>query len=127
MLLPTGLPKVEGFPPVFVRRAKEATMTGKILTINFKYSVTGSEYQQAVSSLAADFAAIPGLRWKIWTINDEESEAGGVYLFDGAASLQAFLGSELAAQVTSHPALSEFSVKQFDIMPAETALARGPV
>jgi len=30
------------------------------------------------------------------------------------------------AQVTSHPALSDFSVKQFDVMEDLTAITRGP-
>jgi hypothetical protein len=102
-------------------------MGGKLLQINFKYNVSADEYGQAAEGLAGHFAVLPGLRWKVWIINKDESEAGGIYLFDGDEPLQAYLQGELAAQVTSHPALSDFSVKQFDIMEDETALARGPV
>jgi hypothetical protein len=102
-------------------------MSGKILQLNFKYSVTGEEYMQAVSPLAENFAALPGLRWKVWMINETESEAGGIYLFDDAESLKDYLEGPLAAQVTSHPALSDFSVKQFDVMEEVTAITRGPV
>jgi len=48
-------------------------------------------------------------------------------LFDDESSLQAFLAGPLAAGVTSHPALSDMSVKQFDMMEEETAITRGPV
>ena len=41
-------------------------MSPKILQLNFKFNVTGEEYTQAVSSLAGQFAALPGLIWKIW-------------------------------------------------------------
>lgn len=102
-------------------------MSGKILQINFKFNVSRAEYEQAVSSLASEFAAVPGLRWKIWLMNETESESGGIMLFDDDSSLQAFLEGPLAAQVTSHPALSDFSVKQFDMMEDETAITRGPV
>ena len=102
-------------------------MSATILQLNFKFSVTGDEYTQAVSPLAEKFAAVPGLRWKIWMINEAESEAGGIYLFDDAASLKELLEGPLAAQVTSHPALSDFSVKQFDVMADVTAITRGPV
>ena len=102
-------------------------MSARIMQLNFKYSVTGEEYAGAVSPLASEFAAVPGLRWKVWMINEAENEAGGIYLFDDEASVDAFLASPLAAQVTSHPALSDFSVKQFDTMDELTAVTRGPI
>ena len=103
------------------------TMSGRIMQLNFKFSVSGSEYEQAVSPLASQFAAVSGLRWKIWMINEAETEAGGIYMFDDEASLNAFLEGPLAAQVTNHPALSDFSVKQFDVMEDVTTITRGPV
>ncbi len=102
-------------------------MSGRIVQLNFKFSVSGEEYTQAVSPLADDFAAVPGLRWKIWMINEENSEAGGIYMFDDQASISEYLGGALAAQVINHPALSDFSVKQFDVMEAVTAVTRGPI
>ncbi len=102
-------------------------MSVKILQLNFKYNVSRAEYEQAVSSLASEFAAVPGLRWKIWMINEVEQEAGAIYLFDDEASVKALLEGPLVAQVTSHPALSDFSVKQFDVMEDVTAITRGPI
>ena len=102
-------------------------MSVKILQLNFKFNVSRIEYEQAVSALASEFAAVPGLRWKIWMINEAEQEAGGIYLFDDEASVKALLEGPLAAQVISHPALSDFSVKQFDVMEDMTAITRGPI
>ncbi len=102
-------------------------MSGKLLQLNFKFNVSGTEYEQAVSPLAGEFAALPGLRWKVWILNEAEQEAGGIYLFDDEASMNAYLEGPLAAQVTSHPALSDFSVKKFDVMDDVTAITRGPV
>ncbi len=102
-------------------------MSGKILQINFKYSVSGAEYRRAVAPLAEPIAAVPGLRWKIWPINEAESEGGGILLFDDEASMQAYLEGPIAAQVTAHPALSDFSVKQFDIMDNESRVTRAPI
>jgi len=102
-------------------------MSVKILQLNFKFNVSRVEYEQAVSALASEFAAAPGLRWKIWMINEAEQEAGGIYLFDDEASVKALLEGPLVAQVTSHPALSDFSVKQFDVMEDVTAITRGPI
>jgi len=102
-------------------------MAQMILQLNFKFNVTKAEYEGAVSPLADKFAAVDGLVWKIWIINESESEAGGLYLFKDESSLNIFLGGELAAAVSNHPALSDMSVKQFNIMDDITAITRGPV
>ena len=102
-------------------------MSSMLLQLNFKYNVTREEYEGAVSPLADKFAAVSGLRWKIWIINETETEAGGIYLFEDEASLKALLESELAAGVINHPALSDFSVKTFAVMDEITAVTRGPV
>ncbi len=102
-------------------------MAGKILQINLKFNVSRAEYDQAASSLAGQFAALAGLRWKIWIMNEKDREAGGIYMFENEASVKAYLEGPLAATVTSHPALSDFSVKQFDVMEDVTKTTRGPV
>ena len=60
-------------------------------------------------------------------INEAEQVAGGIYFFQDEASLKAMLDGPLAAQVMNHPALSDFSLKQFDVMEDVTAITRGPV
>lgn len=102
-------------------------MSGTIMQLNFKFHATAQQYEQAVATLADQFAALDGLRWKIWMINASQQEAGGIYMFEDAQAIQAFLESPLAAQVTSHPALSDFSVKQFDVMEELTVITRGPL
>ena len=39
-------------------------------------------------------------------IDEAEGAAGGIYMFEGEASVNDFLEGPLAAQVTTHPALS---------------------
>jgi len=103
-------------------------MAERILQLNFRVKVGGKDYQTAVAPLADAFAAVPGLRWKIWyQKNEGTNEAGGIYLFEGQSSLDKFLVSDLVAKVKSHPALSEFNIKQFDVMERESLITRGPV
>ena len=101
-------------------------MSEIMLQLNFNFSVTKKEYEQAVSPLADKFANVPGLKWKIWILNAEKSEAGGIYMFENQASLDEFLAGSLAKTVTGHPALSNFSIKQFAIMDDVTKVTRGP-
>jgi hypothetical protein len=102
-------------------------MSAKLLQVNFKLNVSIAEYQSLCQSLAETFAAIPGLHWKVWTLNEAAREAGGVYLFESEQALNAYLTGPLGAQMWSHPALRDISVKTFDIMGGVTAITRGPV
>jgi len=102
-------------------------MTARILQLNFKFGVSPKEYEGAVKPMASDFAKVPGLRWKVWIMNEEEREAGGIYLFEDKASIDTFVQSDLAQSVMDHPALSEFSAKQFDVMEEMTRVTRGPL
>ena len=102
-------------------------MSEVMLQVNFNYSVSKEEYEQAVSPLADKFANLPGLKWKVWILNAENSEAGGIYMFENQASVDEYLARPLAKIVTTHPALSNFSIKQFEIMEDTTKVTRGPV
>jgi len=98
-----------------------------ILQINFNLNVPVAEYQKLTDSVAHAFADMPGLRWKIWLLNPAAQEAGGIYLFDSQASLDAYLNGPLIGQLRGLPSIRNISIKQFDVMPEVTALTRGPV
>ncbi len=102
-------------------------MSATILQLNLNFSVSSEDYEHVVSALVEDFAKVDGLRWKVWLMNKDESEAGGIYLFENKDSAKAFLSGPLAKQVSSHPALSNLSVKTFDVMDKLTSVTRGPV
>jgi hypothetical protein len=102
-------------------------MSQKILQINFQLSVSAKDYEQACLPAAQPIANTPGLRWKVWLMNEAEHEAGGIYLFDDEASVQAFLSGPIVAAVKSNPAISDISAKMFDVMEGLTGITRGPV
>ncbi len=60
-------------------------------------------------------------------MNEKDQEAGGIYLFEDEASLNAFLGGPIVAYLSSNPALSDIAVKTFDVMEEPTAITKGPV
>jgi small neutral amino acid transporter SnatA (MarC family) len=102
-------------------------MSETILQINFKFHVSRTEYEAAVTPLAEPVAATPGLLWKVWLMNEAEQEAGGIYLFTDSQSVGSFLNSDLVAGIVSHPALSDFSVKQFEALESLCAITRAPL
>jgi Putative mono-oxygenase ydhR len=98
-----------------------------ILQINFNLNVPVAEYQKMADSVAQAFLDVPGLKWKIWLLNPAAQEAGGIYLFDSQASLDAYLNGPLVAQLRGLPAIRNVSTKQFEVMPEVSAITRGPV
>src|SRR6476619_4957536 len=97
-----------------------------ILQVNFKLNMAVSSYQKMADSVAHAFLDVPGLRWKIWLLNPAAQEAGGIYLFDSQASLDAYLNGPLVAQLRELTSIRNISMKQFEVMPEVTALTRGP-
>lgn len=98
-----------------------------ILQVNFALRVPVADFESVVVAAAPHYAAVPGLRWKIWLLDAAAARAGGVYLFDDDASLSAFLAGPLAAQLTSAPFVADLRVRRFDVLADATALTRGPV
>lgn len=98
-----------------------------ILQINFNLNVPVAEYQKMADSVAHAFLDVPGLRWKIWLLNPAAQEAGGVYLFDSQASLDAYVNGPLVAKLRGLTSIRNITMKPFEVLPEVTALTRGPV
>jgi hypothetical protein len=102
-------------------------MSERMLQVNFNFSVSAEDYENLVSTMAEQFAKVDGLRWKIWILNKDNSEAGAFYMFESQSAVDAFLNGPLVAQISSHPAVSNLSAKSFEIMKEVTAVTRGPI
>jgi hypothetical protein len=98
-----------------------------ILQLTFNLNVPAADYQKMADSIAHEFLDVPGLRWKIWLLNPEAQDAGGIYLFDSQASLDGYLNGPLVARLRELTAIRNISMKHFEVMPEITALTRGPV
>lgn len=102
-------------------------MSQKLLQVNLKFSIPGAEIEAAWLEGAQPIADWPGLRWKVWLMNESEREAGGIYLFESDAAAQSYLAGPIMAAAKSSPALSNISSKLFDVLERHTAITRGPV
>lgn len=83
----------------------------------------GDEMAEALADLAHRIADVPGLVCKVWTENQETGEAGGIYLFEDEASLDAYLEPKIER-------LKEFGIqgiraRKFDINEPLTHITRG--
>ena len=98
----------------------------EILVINFSLEgITEAEYRERCDEIAPAFAAVPGLVSKVWLADRANAVYGGVYTFESGAALDAYLGSELLAQVAANPALVDVTVRRFEVLAEPTAITRG--
>ena len=102
-------------------------MTQKVLQINFKITTSVKDYTTMVAPLADPIAKTPGLEWKVWLFNEQNREAGGVYLFRDDASVNAYLNGEIVARLKKQPTIKDISAKVFDVEENLTHKTRGPI
>ena len=68
-----------------------------ILQVDFPHAGPfNEEFSEAFTDLAKDIATEDGLIWKIWTENEDENEAGGIYLFDNKNDAKRYLEKHTA-------------------------------
>jgi hypothetical protein len=102
-------------------------MSQKILITKFNYSLSHEEFRTLLSTVAGEFAKVPGCQWKIWLIDEEKKEGGAVYLFNNEKALEEFKASPLVQGVLSHPALSNFNFRETDIVNGPSIITNAPI
>ena len=103
-------------------------MSQKIVQINGRLVVPAEEFERQNGTEAANFFAdVPGLLWKIWVVNKERGEAGGLYLFADESNYNEYVNGPIVAQLREYPLWTDVSVKGFDYLPAQSAITRAPV
>jgi putative monooxygenase ydhR len=102
-------------------------MSEKILQVNLKFSISRAELEAAWLEAAQPIAEVPGLRWKVWLMNETEHEAGGIYLFESETAAQSYLAGPIVGALKSSPAVSNISAKLFDVLESHTVITRGPL
>lgn len=102
-------------------------MSQKLLQVNLKFSLSKAELEAAWLDAAQPIAETPGLRWKVWLMNEAEHEAGGIYLFESEDAAQSYLAGPIVAALKASPGISNISAKLFDVLERHTDITRSPV
>ena len=102
-------------------------MAQKILQFTYKIGIPAADFSRAMLPAAQPISESPGLQWKIWLINEAESEAGGIYLFEDEATLNAFLGGPIVSAFKANPVVSDIRVKVFDVSAPHSLVTRAPI
>jgi hypothetical protein len=106
---------------------KFITMTKNVLTIKFNYSIPTEELKKGMTAVAPRYSDIPGCHWKIWLINEDRKEGGGVYLFESAGELDQYLNSNLYAAVVNNPAYSNVQTNTYSVLEEASIITGAPL
>ena len=99
-------------------------MARKLLQVEYLFSGPwGAEMSEAYAELAHRIAEVPGLVCKVWTENRETGEAGGIYLFEDEASLDAYWEGKYERLKAF--GLQGIRAKKFDVNEPLTSITRG--
>lgn len=102
-------------------------MPQQILQVNVKFSIPRTDLEKAWIDAAQPIADTPGLLWKVWLMNEAESEAGGIYLFEDESAVKSYLDGPIVAALKGSPVLSNISAKVFDVMAPHSTVTRAPL
>lgn len=102
-------------------------MSQQILQVNMNFSIPRVDLETAWLGAAQPIADTPGLLWKVWLMNEEKNEAGGIYLFENEEAVLAYLGGPIVSALKASPAVSNISAKTFDVLAEHSAVTRAPL
>lgn len=103
---------------------EEKSRTLKLLQMDFSHYGPGkNEMNENFQDLAKSIVEYPGVIWKIWTVNEQTHEAGGIYLFEDEKSLNSYL--QMHTERLKGFGVTTVNAKVFDIPEGLTRIARG--
>lgn len=83
----------------------------------------GNEMAQQFEVLATSINHEPGFLWKIWTENESEQEAGGIYAFDNKTNARKYL--DMHSQRIKSMGVPYVNAKIFDVNEDLTQITKG--
>ncbi len=98
-----------------------------VLHLRFKLRVPADVFLARCREAAAIIASAEGLIWKIWVLQPEEFEIGGIYLFASRETAQAYLHHPVIQSVRSNPAVVSIQSQLWDVESSLSALTRAPL
>ncbi|KFC04959.1 YdhR family protein [Trabulsiella guamensis ATCC 49490] len=99
-------------------------MSRKLLQIHFSFNGPfGEEMSRQLVDLARSINEEPGFIWKIWTENEKNHEAGGIYLFESEETALAYVKKHAARLKTF--GVEEVIFKLFDVNATLTGINHG--
>ena len=97
-----------------------------IQVITFKLDgIDGAAYQAHAAQNAPAFAALPGLRAKVWLANQQANIYGGIYTWDDVAAMRAYQEGKIFQGLQANPHMIDVVVSDFAVLAGPTEVTRG--
>ena len=109
--------------PVTMYR-KEQDMHMQVITFKLD-GIDDAAYQAHAEQNAPAFAALPGLRAKIWLANQQANIYGGIYTWDDVAAMRAYQGGKIFQGLQANRRMIDVAVRDFSVLAGPTEVTRG--
>ncbi|HTM18820.1 MAG TPA: YdhR family protein [Terracidiphilus sp.] len=107
---------------------EEKTSPGYIvLHLRFNLRVSPDVVLAHSRDAATKVAAVEGLIWKIWLVERDRREMGGLYLFADRESAVGYLNHPIIEALCSNPAVVSMDCQVWNVEESLSALTRGPL
>jgi len=94
--------------------------------ITFKLDgIDDAAYQAHAEQSAPVFAALPGLRAKIWLANQQAKTYGGIYTWDDVGAMRAYQDGKIFQGLQADPHMIDVAVSDFSVLSGPTKVTRG--
>jgi len=107
--------------------SEKSATTYTVLHMRFKLRVPPHVLFARSREAATVIASVEGLIWKIWVLQEEEFEIGGMYLFANRETAEAYLNHPIVQVLTSNPAVVSTQSQLWDVENSLSALTRAPL
>jgi hypothetical protein len=85
-----------------------------ILHVRTTTRISPSAILAGAEGQARAIAAVPGLIWKVWILDEAAAELGGVYLFASRAQAQAYVDGPILEQLRQDPRVVRVEHRTWD-------------
>lgn len=98
-----------------------------VLHLRFKLRVPPNLVLTHASEAAHQIASAKGLMWKIWLVEQDRQEVGGVYLFARREAAVNYLNHPVVVALCSNPAVLATDSQIWDVDGSLSSITRGPL
>jgi hypothetical protein len=107
--------------------SEKSATTYTALHVRFKLRAPPDVLLAHSREAATIIASVEGLIWKIWILQKEEFEMGGIYLFANRETAEAYLNHAVIQAVCCNPAVVSSESQLWDVESSLSALTRAPL
>jgi len=107
--------------------SEKSATTCTVLQLRFKLRIPPEVLLAQSREAATTIASAEGLIWKIWVLQEEEFEMGGMYLFADRETAEAYLNHPVTQAVCSNPAVVSTQSQLWDVESSLSTITRAPL